>query len=576
MSDFQFWPTPPSLARRVWAMFKNRDFVRVLEPSAGDGALADAHPWENDRYFRGANKVIDCCEIDVTKHAVLRSKGYQVIGLDFLQMGSASHISHIVLNPPFLRGAAHVLKAFDLLWDGEIAAIINSETLTNPYTRERQRLVRLIEEFGYYEIVEGAFMVPEAEKKTAVTVALVYLKKSADVKKDIVGDLIADLKVDSELGEGFAAGVYAPENTVALPNSFIENSVVTFNAAVAAMRDSVRYEARARHYAALLGDTMAVHCGSKGSSKEDYTTKWVKSELGQRYDQLKDRSWTNLLRSADISSKLSSAAQKRLEREFDEIKKLSYTVLNIRGFLCGLIDSQSQISEEMICDCFDLISKWHTENRVYGYGWKSNSKHRTLSMQVKKTRFILPGHGTERWHSGLPWDSLKLLSDFDKCFALLAGERSPEVSLVNIFENNFKALCDGERIYGSYFSVRYWPSAGTIHFFPVQPQLIDRLNRVVGKKRAWLPPSDCMASEEFWNAYNSAEKFDKEVRKEVSKHRRSRWESPLDSLHDVERRESAENLVLDAVEVVLERHGICVDQLLASPHSSPQLELQAA
>ena len=39
MDARQFYPTPKALAERAWALFKNRTFTRVLEPSAGDGAL---------------------------------------------------------------------------------------------------------------------------------------------------------------------------------------------------------------------------------------------------------------------------------------------------------------------------------------------------------------------------------------------------------------------------------------------------------------------------------------------------------------------------------------------------------
>lgn len=325
----------------------------------------------------------------------------------------------------------------------------------------------------------------------------------------------------------------------------------------------------------MIGNTMAVHSGAQGSSKPDYTTNWVKSALGERYEELKDRAWANLLRSADVSSRLSSAAQKRLEREFDQIKQLEYTVLNIRSFLCGLIDSQGRIQEEMMCDCFDLITKWHTDNAVLGLGWKSNDKHRTAAMKLKRTRFILPGHTTASWQSGLSWDSLKLLSDFDKCFALLdGGKLTPEISLVSVFEQHFNALRAGERIYASYFSVRYWPGAGTIHFFPTRPDLIDRLNRIVGRKRAWLPPTDTMATEAFWTAYDNAERYDKEIRAEVRKSRHAWWNDPLHQFSREERKADAEALIVAAIEKVYTAHGISVDRLLADPMPArPQLEL---
>ena len=98
MDAFQFYPTPKNLAAKAWAKFKNRDFVRILESSAGAGDLADGHPWSNDRYYRGTQPIIDCCEIDVTHHATLRGKGYNVVGLDFLGFGNASIYSHCIMN----------------------------------------------------------------------------------------------------------------------------------------------------------------------------------------------------------------------------------------------------------------------------------------------------------------------------------------------------------------------------------------------------------------------------------------------------------------------------------------------
>lgn len=120
--DFQLYQTTAALAARAWAKFKNRNFRLVLEPSAGDGDLAEAGQ-TRDFYKRREIK-IDCCEIDATKHPLLREKGLTVVGLDFLQFGDGAIYSHIIMNPPFAEGAKHVLKAWNMLWDG-ICAIIN-------------------------------------------------------------------------------------------------------------------------------------------------------------------------------------------------------------------------------------------------------------------------------------------------------------------------------------------------------------------------------------------------------------------------------------------------------------------
>ena len=37
--DFQFYPTPRSLAIRMWEKFQNREVTRCLEPSCGSADL---------------------------------------------------------------------------------------------------------------------------------------------------------------------------------------------------------------------------------------------------------------------------------------------------------------------------------------------------------------------------------------------------------------------------------------------------------------------------------------------------------------------------------------------------------
>ena len=121
MNDFQFYPTPLSLAKKAWAKFKDRDFKRVLEPSAGTGALIKGMPHFDSKY--GSTVPVDCIEIDITKHAQLRElPGVQVVGFDFMKFGGGLIHSHAILNPPFRSGVQHVLRVWDNMFDGEIVA----------------------------------------------------------------------------------------------------------------------------------------------------------------------------------------------------------------------------------------------------------------------------------------------------------------------------------------------------------------------------------------------------------------------------------------------------------------------
>lgn len=61
-------PNTYSPGQRAWAKFKNKHPTRVLEPSAGDGALIKAHPnWGDSYYYRPK---VDAIEIDIAKHEV--------------------------------------------------------------------------------------------------------------------------------------------------------------------------------------------------------------------------------------------------------------------------------------------------------------------------------------------------------------------------------------------------------------------------------------------------------------------------------------------------------------------------
>lgn len=561
LDDLQFWPTPPSLAVKAWAKFKDRNFIRVLEPSAGNGALVEAAPGIS--YNRHNAIPIDCIEIDLSHHPVLRSKpGCQVVGVDFMNYASAARYSHIIANPPFSVGARHVLRMWDLLLDGEIVAIINAETLRNSCTQERQKLARLVAEHGEVEFLTDTFNGDDAERKTDVEVALVWLRKQSDMNSEIVGDLIGEMRQDKMSAAGLAADFH-DQQQLSLPRSFIENSVLTFNAAVEATRQSVLSEARARYYANLLGETLE-HKLSDVSSSKDSSRAWVLAQINERYDDLKNRAWTGIIHSTDVLSKLSKSVQRRVEAEFETIRQLEFTESNIRAFLLGLAERQGEIQLDMCLEVFDLISRYHSDNAHGFAGWKSNDRHRTMGMKIKATRWILPGYQTDSWRSSLSWDAERTLADIDRVFAMLDGKTEPTYGLRHAFRDRFTDLRSGQRVTTDYMDIRYYSGIGTIHFFPHGTKLIDRLNRLVGVHRKWLPPEGEKVNEAFWLQYDQAAKFDRELRSEVAKQRTSRWNDPFWKAQrgDQQERDAANDTLVTCMLAVLSRHGIDPDALI--------------
>lgn len=563
--NWQSYPSSERLADRVWRKFKNRDVERLLDACSGAGALADA--WTRDcrggygSRSRDGGLPVDVIEIDARHHPALREKHYNVVGLDFLQFEGGAIYSHVTLNPPFAQGARFALKAWDMLWEGEVVAILNAETLRNLFSVERKRLGSLIAEHGSVEFIEDAFIGADVERVTKVEIALVHLVKPAQCAHDWLGPVIDSLAVEPQLEESFEL-----PNELALPNTFVTNQCLTFRAAVRAMREAVRSDAVAAHFAGRIGETMARRNGDAGAVVTPTTGADVRKALRARYLDLKDRAWASVLRSTDALAKLSAKVQGQAESQFAQVKTLEFTESNVYGFLLGLVESQPEMQLDMACDVFDQITRYHSENTVFYRGWKSNDRHRTCGMRIKTTRFILPGHGSSSWSRSLSFGSERTLSDFDKVFALVDGKRKPDVGLVDVFNTSFSALCAGERVSATYFDVRYYPGAGTIHFFARDRELVDRLNRLVGRRREWLP-SEVPDNSAFWTQYKKAEKFDSEVRKAVRSLRAkeggyysARYDDPFQAIvssHAGEaERAAASGRLADAIDGVLAKQGL--------------------
>lgn len=99
----------------------------VLEPSAGNGSLADA-------CMRAGALSVSCFEINTQHTDTLRAKGYDTIYDDFLIFSPAANAlySRIVMNPPFTKNQdiAHVQHALKWLAPGGILVAIMLDNQT--------------------------------------------------------------------------------------------------------------------------------------------------------------------------------------------------------------------------------------------------------------------------------------------------------------------------------------------------------------------------------------------------------------------------------------------------------------
>jgi len=116
-----FFPTPAHVAQRMAQLAHIREGMRVLEPSAGNGNLADAAKAEGG--------VVDVIEISDSLRNILTAKGYTVVAHDFDGFTPEQPYPAILMNPPFSnrQDAAHIMRAFGMLASGGTLVAIAGE-----------------------------------------------------------------------------------------------------------------------------------------------------------------------------------------------------------------------------------------------------------------------------------------------------------------------------------------------------------------------------------------------------------------------------------------------------------------
>lgn len=127
-----YFPTPPALVARMIELSEVDRKHLILEPSAGQGHIADAICTKLRRMPKFAPVVV--CEILLENQKILAEKGYAVepdffVFAEELKRTDTIVIDRIRMNPPFEKQADinHVTTAFNLLADGgALVAIMSS------------------------------------------------------------------------------------------------------------------------------------------------------------------------------------------------------------------------------------------------------------------------------------------------------------------------------------------------------------------------------------------------------------------------------------------------------------------
>jgi predicted RNA methylase len=164
-----YFPTPPPVVQQLIGLARIEPGMRVLEPSAGRGAIAFAAV--------GAGAVVDCVEIQEQHAEAIRDAHHldvTVLVGDFLATQPQPVYDRVVMNPPFARQAdiAHVEHAFKVLRPGGLLVAVMSAGVTFRQTAAAVAFRVRVEALGgeLIPLPEGAFRESGTGVRTVIAV----------------------------------------------------------------------------------------------------------------------------------------------------------------------------------------------------------------------------------------------------------------------------------------------------------------------------------------------------------------------------------------------------------------------
>lgn len=483
MMDYeQFYPTPKPLIDELLSIGPvNMDYVTtVLEPSAGTGIIAEAVNGYRNYSAYSRRKAIYCIELNEERRNILKGKEFPIIWDDFLTFDSMMQFSLIAMNPPFADGELHLLKAIDLCEPGgQIACILNAETIKNPYTKTRQKLAQLLEQQEKVNIKykTGAFL--EADRKAEVEIALIYIKKK-------------DRENKCRTLEGY-------QKSIIEENKVKEQSTLTRHGEVNQLVDY--YKAEVMAALKLYDEITSFERLALQPNKETYMnvelfqikinkrTGRDAPERTPRFDIVKTlnyKYWQILLYSKELAALLTSDLQSQYQNKLSEMANFEFNDRNIAQL-------KQDLFKELAFGIDDAIMKvWDNFTSRFSYSEYSKNIHFYDGWVTNKAfgcnkKVIIPLYAFNSWNK----DQLEVysvtskLSDIEKAMNYLDCGRTECFNLANILKKVQETGQTGN-IDTKFFTVTFYKK-GTCHLVFKDMELLKKFNLFAGRKLNFLP-----------------------------------------------------------------------------------------
>ena len=452
-----FYPTPENVIVEMLKVSDVKDKI-ILEPSAGTGNIVD--------YLTkaGAKEVLTC-EINEKFRAILDGKS-RLVGADFLELTAEeiSHVDMVVMNPPFSTIRKHLLHAWEIAPGGcEIISLANSNILEVGYRddNEKKQIIELTENFGGSEFL-GRVFADSNERQTDVCVSVIrlYKPKSDEIEFE---DYFTDEADDPEYA---AYGL--------MPYNFVRDCV---NRYVEAVRQFDSVMAASNTINGLLNGigAMSIQFGAKGRNSENITRERFKKEIQ------KD-AWRWIFCKFKLEKFITSKVMANINSFVELQQNIPFTMKNIYKMVDVIILNKDNFYKQAICDAFDKICSFSSENSTAGEKWKTNSNY-----MVNK-KFIIPYMCSVKYSGGVDITEKSSLYDITKALCNMMGYDYNQFMVGLDFYEIQRYMAFGQWYDWGFFRIKCFKK-GTMHLEFLDEDVWYKFNQTVAKVRGWSLPT---------------------------------------------------------------------------------------
>lgn len=472
----EFYPTPTELLDKITAGIQWHQVKTVLEPSAGKGNIAE-YVRQKSSETRNSEADIDCIELDPELRSTLTGKNLRVVHDDFMTFRTFKKYDLIIMNPPFSKGASHLMKALDMQAEGgNIICILNAETIKNPFSNERRTLVnRLAELNADVTYLQGEFA--SAERPTGVEIAVIKVS---------VPEKVYESTFFEQLKRKSYQDAYKDMTDLA-PNDYLDAVVRMYEIEVEAGIQLIHeYQAMAPNIMNDLRDNVYNKpiLVMKMNDKDDVSVNRYVKAVRRKY-------WSALFADPKFVGKMTSNLANEYRSRVEELANYDFSLYNIRTIQIEMSKNLIRGIEDCIIKLFDELSfQYHYSDELAGNihyynGWKTNKAW------IINKKVILPGMNaySSYFHDYRPTDYYveQKLMDIEKALNYLDGGLTEAVDLHEAL-HEAKETGQTKKIRLKYFDVTFYKK-GTCHIEFTNLELLKKLNIFGSQQKRWLPPA---------------------------------------------------------------------------------------